>query len=139
MIMTSFEGILNPDGLSKRMEELLVEYDNMFSASNKDPLAAEAFSKAMKSIQQAIVPSNMHDFSVFTLIFNALTLIGAWLMMRLKKNGFRIYMLGNIIAVASSGLVFGLDNWLGITYAIYHGITGSVFILLYALKMKYME
>lgn len=137
--MTSFEGIFNPDGLSKRMEELLVEYDNMFSVSNKDPLAAETFSKAMEGIKNAIVPSNMHDFSVFTLIFNALTFVGAWLMMRLKKNGFRIYLLGNIIAVASSGLVFGINNWLGLSYSIYHGITGSVFILLYALKMKYME
>ena len=81
----------------------------------------------------------MHDFSVFTLIFNVLTLLGAWLMLRLNKNGFKLYVLGNLIATISPALVFGIDNWLGMAYAFYHGISGAIFIILYALKMKYME
>ena len=139
MIMTSFQGILNPDEVVKRTEEVLVDYENMVSSSNSDPKALAAFEKAMSGIAGAITSSNMHDYSVFTLIFNCLTLVGAWIMLRLKKNGFKIYVLGNLIAVASSALVFGTDNWLGIAYACYHGFTGGIFILLYALKMKYME
>lgn len=139
MILTSFEGISDPQGLAKRMEEVLVEYDKMVSTTNTDPKAAEAFDKAMKGISMAITSSNLRDYSAFTLIFNALTLSGAWMMLRLRKNGFRLYLLGNLLAVACSALVFGLDNWLGIAYTFYHGVSGAVFILLYALKMKYME
>lgn len=139
MIMTSFEGIFNPDRLTKRTEELLVEYDNLISGANTDPKAQADFDKALNGIAAAVTSSNMHDFSVFTLIFNVLTLAGAWWMLQLKKNGFKLYVLGCLIAVVSSGMVFGFDNWLGMAYAIYHGMTGAVFILLYALKMKYME
>lgn len=139
MILTSFEGIAAPQELAKRMEEVLVEYDKMVSTANADPKTTEAFDKAMSGISLAITSSNMRDYSIFTLIFNVLTLLGAWMMLRLKKNGFRLYLLGNLIAVASSALVFGIDNWLGLAYTFYHSVSGAVFILLYALKMKYME
>jgi uncharacterized protein YutD len=139
MILSSFGGIFNPEEQTKRTEELLNEYDALVSQSSRDEKSLEEFQKGLKSISLSNTTSNTHDYSVFTLIFNVLTLSGAFLMLRLKKNGFRLYVLGNIIAVVSALLVYGSGSWLGISYAVYHAFTGFIFVLLYALKMKYME
>ena len=139
MIMSSFGGIFNPEDQTKRTEELLNEYDAMVSQSTRDPKALEDFQKGLKSISLSNTSSNTHDYSVFTLIFNVLTLSGAFLMLRLRKNGFRLYVLGNVIAIVSALLVYGSGSWLGLAYAVYHGFTGFIFVLLYTLKMKYME
>lgn len=139
MILSSFGGIFNPEEQTKQTEALLSDYDAIVSKSNQDPRALEEFQKGLKSISLSNTSSNTHDYSVFTLIFNVLTLSGAFLMLRLKKNGFKLYVLGNLIAVVSALLVYGSGSWLGIAYAIYHGFTGFIFVLLYALKMKYME
>jgi hypothetical protein len=81
----------------------------------------------------------MRDNSFFALISNILTLIGAWLMLRLRKKGFHFYLLGNIIGVVAPLLVFGSGNFLGFSYAVFAGITGGLFTILYALKIKYMQ
>jgi hypothetical protein len=72
------------------------------------------------------------------LISNILTLIGAWLMLRLKRKGFHFYLIGNLTAVIAPLLVFGSDNFLGFSYALFAGVTGGLFTFLYALKIKYM-
>jgi preprotein translocase subunit SecF len=61
------------------------------------------------------------------------------LLLRLKKNGLRLYVLGCIIAVVAPLLVFGSDNIMGFSLALMAGLSGALFVLLYALKMKYME
>jgi hypothetical protein len=81
----------------------------------------------------------MRDTSFFSLVSNLLTLLGAVLMLRLKKNGFRLYVLGCVIGVVAPVLVFGSDNFLGMSYAMISGLSSSLFILLYGLKVKYME
>jgi len=48
-------------------------------------------------------------------------------------------VLGCIIAVVAPLMVFGSDNIMGISLALMSGLSGALFILLYALKMKYME
>jgi hypothetical protein len=81
----------------------------------------------------------MRDNSFFSLVSNLLTLLGAVLMLRLKKNGFRLYVLGCVIGVVAPVLVFGSGNFLGMSYAMISGFSSSLFILLYGLKVKYME
>lgn len=93
----------------------------------------------MGDIASSNTSSNMRDNSFFSLISNLLTMIGAFLMLRLKKNGLRLYILGCIIAVVAPLLVFGSDNIMGFSLALMAGLSGALFILLYALKMKYME
>jgi hypothetical protein len=104
-----------------------------------DPKGKEQFEKAMEDISFANTRSNMRDNSFFSLVSNLLTLIGAVLMLRLKKNGFRLYVLGCIIGVAAPIIVFGSGNFLGLSYAMLSGISSILFVLLYAFKLKYME
>ena len=108
-------------------------------AVKNDPSGQSKVDELMGDIASSNTSSNMRDNSFFSLISNLLTMIGAFLMLRLKKNGLRLYILGCIIAVVAPLLVFGSDNIMGFSLALMAGLSGALFILLYALKMKYME
>ena len=115
-------------------------WETVFSqAMDADPKGKEQFEVAMEEIAFANTRSNMRDNSFFSLVSNLLTLIGAVLMLRLKKNGFRLYVLGCLIGIIAPLIVFGSGNFLGISYAMLSGFSSALFILLYALKLKYME
>jgi hypothetical protein len=81
----------------------------------------------------------MRDYSFFNVTCNLLTLIGALLMLKLKKNGFRLYLLGILISFISPLLVFGTDNLHGQSFSVYYALSGGLFVLLYAIKLKFME
>jgi Na+/melibiose symporter-like transporter len=55
-------------------------------------------------------------------------------MLKLKKNGFRLYLLGILISFISPLLVFGSDNLLGQAFSLYYAISGGLFLLLYFLS-----
>jgi hypothetical protein len=104
-----------------------------------DPSGQAKVDQLMGDIAASNTSSNMRDNSFFSLVSNLLTFIGAFLMLRLKKNGFRLYVLGCVIAVVAPVLVFGSDNIMGFSLALMAVLSGALFVLLYALKMKYME
>ena len=140
MVLTSISGLSNPEAVSQAMNKSIGEFQNFFQQSlGKDPASEEKFEEIMRDLSYANTAGNMRDNSFFILISNVLTLSGAWLMLRLRKKGFHLYFLGNIIGVIAPLLVFGSDNFLGLSYAWFTAITGGLFVILYALKIKYMH
>lgn len=95
--------------------------------------------RVLADVYNANTNSNMRDYSFFNVTCNLLTLIGALLMLKLKKNGFRLYLLGILISFISPLLVFGTDNLLGQAFSVYYALSGGLFVLLYAIKLKFME
>ncbi|MEY3541824.1 MAG: hypothetical protein RLZZ204_636 [Bacteroidota bacterium] len=140
MMLSAVAGLSDPEELTKTLNKSMENWDMVFSqAMDADPKGKEQFEKAMEDISFANTRSNMRDNSFFSLISNLLTLIGAVLMLRLKKNGFRLYVLGCIIGVVAPIIVFGSGNFLGLSYAMLSGFSSVLFILLYGFKLKYME
>lgn len=140
MMLSAIAGIADPEEMSKSMSKSMENWEPVFAkALEADPKGQEEFERSMEEVAFANTPSNMRDNSFFSLISNLLTLIGAMLMLRLKKNGFRLYVLGCLIGIVAPLLVFGSDNFLGISHAMLTGISSALFVLLYALKLKYME
>jgi len=140
MMLSAVAGLSDPEELTKTLNKSMENWDTVFSqAMEADPKGKEQFEKAMEDICFANTRSNMRDYSFFSLVSNLLTLIGAVLMLRLKKNGFRLYVLGCIIGVISPMIVFGAGNLLGLSYAMFSGFSSVLFILLYGFKLKYME
>ncbi|MEN9951995.1 MAG: hypothetical protein RLZZ520_263 [Bacteroidota bacterium] len=140
MLLSAVAGLSDPDELTKTLNKSMENWDMVFSqAMDADPKGKEQFEKAMEDISFANTRSNMRDNSFFSLVSNLLTLIGAVLMLRLKKNGFRLYVLGCIIGVVAPIIVFGSGNFLGLSYAMLSGFSSVLFILLYGFKLKYME
>ena len=140
MMLSAVAGLSDPEELTKTLNKSMQNWDMVFSqAMDADPKGKEQFEKAMEDISFANTRSNMRDNSFFSLVSNLLTLIGAVLMLRLKKNGFRLYVLGCIIGVVAPIIVFGSGNFLGLSYAMLSGFSSVLFILLYGFKLKYME
>jgi len=140
MMLSAIAGLSNPEELTKTLNKSMESWETVFGqAMDADPKGKEQFEAAMEEIAFANTRSNMRDNSFFSLVSNLLTLIGAVLMLRLKKNGFRLYVLGCLIGIIAPLIVFGSGNFLGISYAMLSGFSSALFILLYALKLKYME
>lgn len=140
MLLSAIAGLSNPEELTKTLNNSMESWDMVFSqAMEADPRGKEQFEAAMEEISFANTRSNMRDNSFFSLISNLLTLIGAVLMLRLKKNGFKLYVLGCLIGIIAPLIVFGPGNFLGVSYAMLSGCSSALFILLYAFKLKYME
>ncbi len=140
MMFSSVSGLFNPDSLTKNttmaMENWEMTVDQM---TNKDPNLKASLENVLSDVNAANSPSNMRDYSFFNLIYNLLTLFGARMMLKLRKNGFRLYFLGILISFISPLLVFGAGNLLGQAFALYFGVTGGLFAILYALNIKYMQ
>lgn len=140
MIFSAFSGLSDPESTVKAMNNSMESWESVLQDAVKtDPSGQTKVEALMGDIESANTSSNMRDNSFFSLVSNLLTMIGAFLMLRLKKNGLRLYVLGCIIAVIAPLLVFGPDNIMGFSLALIAGLSGALFVLLYALKMKYME
>jgi hypothetical protein len=140
IMFSSVSGLFSPDSLTKSttmaMENWEMTVDQM---TNKDPNLKASLENVLSDVNAANSPSNMRDYSFFNLIYNLLTLFGARMMLKLRKNGFRLYFLGILISFISPLLVFGTGNLLGQAFALYFGVTGGLFAILYALNIKYMQ
>ena len=140
VLVQSISSLTNPEQISiefsKNLSQLQVQFEEPFK---RDPAAGEQVEKLIENAAAANSVSNMRDHAFFSMVSNLLTLLGAMLMLRLKKNGFRMYLLGILISIVSPLLVFGGSNLLGLAFAFYAGFFGLLFVILYAYKLKYME
>ena len=140
IMINSLTALMNPEqvslAFSKELQKVQLQFDEMFK---QDPVASERVQDLVASTSLANSSSNMRDHSFFAMISNLLTLIGASLMLRLKRNGFRLYLLGTLLGIVTPLLVFGPNNLLGLAYTIYSGLLGLLFVILYASKLKYLN
>ncbi len=79
------------------------------------------------------------QMALFGILSNLLTLVGAVLMYRLRKNGFGIYILGIAVYVAAPVVVYGFNNIAGISFFVFTLFISLVFGLLYAKNRKYLS
>jgi hypothetical protein len=140
MSFSAISGLASPEGLTSSTSLAMDNWETAFEQmAQKDPSMRSSMDRILSDVANANTPSNMRDYSFFNLVYNLLTLIGAALMLKLKKNGFRLYVLGILISVITPLLVFGTGNLLGQAFSFYFAISGGLFLLLYRLKTKYME
>jgi len=140
IMINSLTALMNPEqvsiAFSKELQKIEVQFEEMFK---QDPVASDRVQDLIRATAIANSSSNMRDHSLFSLISNVLTFLGASLMLRLKRNGFRLYLFGTILGAITPLLVFGTTNLLGLAYAFYAGFFGLLFIILYASKLKYLN
>jgi hypothetical protein len=140
VMINSFTALINPEqvslAFSKELQKIEVQFEQMFK---QDPVASERVQDLVQATALSNSSSNMRDHSLFSLISNILTFLGDSLMLRLKRNGFRIYLFGTLLGIVTPLLVFGTTNLLGLAYSIYAGFFGLLFTILYASRLKYLN
>ncbi|MCF0058141.1 hypothetical protein [Dyadobacter sp. CY356] len=130
------ERLWNPGVAAYQMHEMLE------AARDKiEKQSSEADAKIMDPIIQSVIDSAtrevMQKGAVVMIIFESLSLYGAYLMWNLKKRGFYLYLAG--IAVAFFGSLLIVGGWLGVFTAIAGVLLSSVMCIIYAFNLKHLH
>ena len=106
-------------------------------ASGKD-MSAKQSADLQKSLEQIeLSQANLIPLMVIGLVGIALCLAGALMMRKLKKDGFWIYVAGQVLPVVANGILMGADQFKGIWPVVMIAIQVT-FIALYATQRKFL-
>jgi hypothetical protein len=75
---------------------------------------------------------------LLTLVGSVLCFYGAWQMRKLKKTGFTIYIIGDIVPFISLFIFIGASTMTGFA-GIFGLLITVVFVILYATQLKYLK
>jgi hypothetical protein len=91
--------------------------------------------KMMLSVSKIMTEENIRKSAIGAIISGLLTLSGAVLMWRLRRNGFYLYIAGILVGMIVPFYLYG-NNLLAIGMSSFSSFFGLVFIALYALNIK---
>ncbi len=107
------------------------------AGANVEEQNARSFAKLlMNSAAESLNADNIRKSAIFEFLSNILTLGGAILMWNRKKIGFYMYIAGILVLIA---VPFAMGRLLGAIGASFIGFIGVVFIVMYAVNLKYMN
>lgn len=91
--------------------------------------------KMMVSVSKMMTEENIRKNAIGAIISEFLTLVGAFLMWKLRRYGFYLYIAGVIIGIIVPFYLYG-GNIIAVGMSVFSGFFGMVFIALYALNFK---
>ena len=117
------------------------EKDKMMErmTSGEMPGWAKSMMPDMKNYEEMLTKSleNKIPLLIMGLAAVALCIYGAMQMRKLKKSGFTLYLIGQLLPFVSTALFIGFFMFGGTTFAVGTAIT-VLFILLYLTQRKYL-
>ena len=111
----------------------------MSSMDEQDPAAAEMVEGFMSAASETVSKQleNAGWIALTEMITALLSAFGAFLMWKLRKTGFWIYMMAKIIGLLSIALFLGV-NMLTVMAMSFVFFIGLIFVIMYAVNLKYM-
>lgn len=108
------------------------------SGKGKDDAGSKFAGKMVDSISH-ISADGLRKAGLLSMLAAAICLGGAFMMWKLKKTGYYLYILGVLIGIITPFLVFGSGNFIAIISSSFVGFIGIVFIILYGVNVKHMR
>lgn len=102
-----------------------------------DKGAGDFVERIIGTVTESLTPERIRQSAVANLVYNLLTLAGAALMWNLRKPGFYLYVAGVLIAVIAPFLIYG--GLIGGISSAGTAFISLIFVVLYALNLKYMR
>jgi len=97
----------------------------------------EAALQMVNSILEGITPERVQRAAIIMLIYESLTLYGAYYMYHMRKKGFYLYFYG--VMAGLLGTIFFLGGLSGIVLTIGTLFFSFIFLGLYRIHLKYMH
>jgi hypothetical protein len=119
MMQVTFESIM------ERMEDQL-----------PDDASREAALSIFDSVGESLTPKTLQRSALIMLLYESLTLFGAYYMYQLQRRGFKFYLAG--IVVGLLGGLFVIGGLTGMILTFGSLFFSTVFLLLYRLHLKHM-
>ncbi|MFT3945747.1 MAG: hypothetical protein QM763_02140 [Agriterribacter sp.] len=137
-IINGLFGYLTADTTASLYQANIEDTKDEIENSGKPPGSALA-KKIADGASEIIKSENLKKNALFGVISSIFTLVGAILMFRLKKTGFWIYVLGTVISIAAPIAIYGVGNIVSLGIVFIAALTGIVFVVLYAMNLKYLR
>ncbi len=116
-----------------------VEMEKAKAAMNASGDAgSKKFAKVFDSMTSFMTEGNMRHMAIGAILTSLLCLAGAFLMFRLNKKGFILYIAGTIVGIAVPFLVMG-SNIMGMVSTVFAGVIGLAFCIMYGVNLKEMK
>lgn len=134
-LWTQADRLWSPGVVADQTRQFFEQVQEGVEAQNNDE-SAEIMAKFFDTIYDELSPDKIRLSAIIMLIYESLTLFGAYLMWGLQKRGFYLYLAG--IAVAIVGPIVLIGGWLGGMTAFGGAFFSLIFALLYRSQLKYM-
>jgi hypothetical protein len=114
------------------------------TVANQDKVAqAPSFVRGLQGSDPVGVAQRTYDnrvpIVVLGMVALILCIIGAVQMRKLKKTGFYIYLIGEVLPIISSFIFIGVVAYTGVFQVIGALLFPTIFIILYATQLKYLK
>lgn len=101
-----------------------------------DEESREASEAIIESVRGSLTAKTLQTSAIIMLIYESLTLFGAYYMFQLQRRGFKLYLAG--IVVGLLGAIFVLGGLTGMFLTSGSLFFSLIFLLLYRLHLKHM-
>ena len=120
---------------SNNIDKARAEMEENMEKLGDNETAAKMMEGSMEMLQKSY--DNRYIILAVTLVFTTLCLIGALQMRKLKKSGYPIYVVGEIVPVILTVALLGFNLLTGFTTAI-SAIVAIIFVILYTTQRKHL-
>jgi hypothetical protein len=138
-IFASWSKYNNAMVVAEMTEQVIGQTKEKVMENAKNAEERKLTEKMMSGANAFLDTVKVKQHALFDLMSNALTLVGAFLMFRLRRTGFGLYVLGIALFVLAPVVIYGASNLFGLSYTILLGLIGLLFVGLYALNLKHMR
>lgn len=136
-LWTQSDRLWNPGVAADQIQQYFEELQEGMETQE----ATEANTKFMEDLFDSVRSQMNADIirisAIIMLIYESLTLFGAYLMWGLQKRGFYYYVAGVGVAIVASILLIG--GWLGFMTMLGEAFFSIIFIFLYRSQLKHMS
>lgn len=124
-------------GASELVEDAMEEAMEDVDDSQMSDSQMEFMEKMTSGIAESLTVDNIKKGSIVNVLSCLMTLAGAFFMWNLNRKGFYLYIVGILVMIAGSIVVYG--GFMGAIYGGMMGFVGLVFIAMYGANLKYMN
>ncbi len=136
-IITNFATALNPETTYNMIvsKKRIIENPKNQGSHSKD--SSSNFSKKIIATLSGFTIDKIRQSAIGNIISSLFCFIGAFLMWKLKRFGYYVYIFGTIAAVSIPFYLFG-NNFIGEFSTAAAGFFGALFIIFYGMNLKCM-
>ena len=107
--------------------------------NGKENGATNMAKKMVNSMSTAFTAENLKKSGISAMLSSLFCIVGAFMMWKLNRIGFYIYIFGTLIGVISPFIIYGNNNIMSILSSVVVGFVGVIFVILYGVNLKYMK
>ncbi len=134
-LWTQADSLWSPGVTADRTRQYFETFQEGMETQNNQE-SAKMLEPFFDSIYDQLTTETMQLSAIIMLVYESLTLFGAYLMWGLQKRGFYLYLAG--IAVAILGPIVLIGGWLGGMTAFGGAFFSVIFAFLYRSQLKHM-